>query len=230
MTIRDVMTEIQAVVFDCDGVLVDIGSSWQQIHDYFGTNNLETLEKFLNNEITDDEFMAMDVKMWLEIQEKIHMDEIMRCFSGVKLMKGARDVVEELQKRGIYVAIVSSGIARFIGSIAHMLKVDDWAANDFGWDDEGFLTGAIPSMVNSHDKGIMVDKLSKINNFTPEKIWSVGDSSTDLSMQIPGSNFIGFNPARKRALDAFKNSNVPIVLEKDLREIWTIIFNEKFPN
>ena len=49
MTIRDVMTEIQAVVFDCDGVLVDIGSSWQQIHDYFGTNNLETLEKFLNN-------------------------------------------------------------------------------------------------------------------------------------------------------------------------------------
>ena len=66
------MEDIQAVVFDCDGVLVDIGSSWQQIHDHFGTNNLETLEKFLNNEITDDEFMAMDIKMWLDIQEKIH--------------------------------------------------------------------------------------------------------------------------------------------------------------
>ena len=55
------MKDIQAVVFDCDGVLVDIGSSWQQIHEHFGTNNLETLEKFLNNKITDDEFMAMDI-------------------------------------------------------------------------------------------------------------------------------------------------------------------------
>ena len=224
------MKEIQAVVFDCDGVLVDIGSSWQQIHEHFDTNNLETLEKFLNKEITDDEFMAMDIKMWLDIQEKIHMDEIMRCFSGVKLMKGARDVVEELKKRGIYVAIVSSGVARFIGSIAHMLRVDDWAANDFSWDEEGFLSGPAPSMVDSHDKGLMVKKLSEINKFIPEKIWSIGDSSTDLSMQIPNSNFIGFNPARQRSLDAFKNANVPIVLERDLRMIWPIIFDEQFPN
>ncbi len=224
------MSEIQAVVFDCDGVLVDMGSSWQKIHEYFGTNNLEALEKFLNNEITDDEFMEMDVKMWLEIQEKIHIDEIMRCFSGIKLMKGAREVVEELKKMGIYVAIVSSGVARFIGTIAHMLKVDDWAANDFSWDKEGFLLGAAPSMVDSHNKGIMVEKLSKINNFKPEQIWSVGDSSTDLSMQIPGSNFIGFNPARQKALDAFENMNVPLVLEKDLRGIWPIIFNKRFPN
>ena len=224
------MKDIQAVVFDCDGVLVDIGSSWQQIHEHFGTNNLETLEKFLNNEITDDEFMAMDIKMWLDIQEKIHMDEIMRCFSGVKLMKGARDVVDELKKRGIYVAIVSSGVARFIGSIAHMLKVDDWAANDFLWDDDGFLSGPNPSTVSSHDKGIMVEKLSKINEFNPELIWSVGDSSTDLSMQIPGSNFIGFNPARQRSLDAFKNADVPIVIERDLTMIWPIIFGEEFPN
>ena len=224
------MKDIQAVVFDCDGVLVDIGSSWQQIHEHFGTNNLETLERFLNNEITDDEFMAMDIKMWLDIQEKIHMDEIMRCFSGVKLMKGARDVVDELKKRGIYVAIVSSGVARFIGSIAHMLKVDDWAANDFLWDDDGFLSGPTTSTVSSHDKGIMVEKLSKINEFNPELIWSVGDSSTDLSMQIPGSNFIGFNPARQRSLDAFKNADVPIVIERDLTMIWPIIFGEEFPN
>jgi HAD superfamily phosphoserine phosphatase-like hydrolase len=158
------------------------------------------------------------------------MDEIMRCFSGVKLMKGARDVVDELKKRGIYVAIVSSGVARFIGSIAHMLNVDDWAANDFSWDENGFLAGPKPAMVDSHDKGIMVKKLSEINNFDPAKIWTVGDSSTDLSMRIPGSNFIGFNPARKRASDAFKNANVPTVLERDLREIWPIIFNEEFSN
>jgi len=223
------VTDVEAVVFDCDGVLVDITSSWQQIHSYFGTNNKENLARFLEKEITDDEFMEMDIELWLEIQEKIHMDEIMRCFSGVKLMKGARDVINELKKRGIYVAIVSSGVARFIGSIAHMLKVDDWAANDFSWDDEGFLSGPAPAMVDSHDKGEMVQKLARINGFNPSKIWTVGDSGTDLSMQIAGSKFIGFNPARDRAFKEFNKANVPVIIEKDLTKIWEIIFSEGFP-
>jgi len=223
------VTDVEAVVFDCDGVLVDITSSWQQIHSYFGTNNKENLARFLEKEITDDEFMEMDIELWLEIQEKIHMDEIMRCFSGVKLMKGARDVINELKKRGIYVAIVSSGVARFIGSIAHMLKVDDWAANDFSWDEEGFLSGPAPAMVDSHDKGEMVQKLARINGFNPSKIWTVGDSGTDLSMQIAGSKFIGFNPARDRALMEFNKADVPVILEKDLTKIWEIIFSEDFP-
>ena len=163
------MNKVEAVVFDCDGVLVDITSSWQQIHNYFGTNNKENLTRFLEKEITDDEFMELDVKLWLEIQEEIHMDEIMRCFSGVKLMKGAREVIDELKRRGIYVAIVSSGVARFIGSIAHILKVDDWAANDFSWDKEGYLSGPAPAMVDSHNKGEMVEKLARINGFEAEK-------------------------------------------------------------
>lgn len=223
------MNKVEAVVFDCDGVLVDITSSWQQIHNYFGTNNKENLTRFLEKEITDDEFMELDVKLWLEIQEKIHMDEIMRCFSGVKLMKGAREVIDELKRRGIYVAIVSSGVARFIGSIAHILKVDDWAANDFSWDKEGYLSGPAPAMVDSHNKGEMVEKLARINGFEAEKIWTIGDSGTDLSMQIPGSNFIGFNPARERSINKFTNASVPIIVDKDLTKIWNIIFSEDFP-
>ena len=223
------MNKVEAVVFDCDGVLVDITSSWQQIHNYFGTNNKENLTRFLEKEITDDEFMELDVKLWLEIQEEIHMDEIMRCFSGVKLMKGAREVIDELKRRGIYVAIVSSGVARFIGSIANILKVDDWAANDFSWDKEGYLSGPAPAMVDSHNKGEMVEKLARINGFEAEKIWTIGDSGTDLSMQIPGSNFIGFNPARERSINKFTDASVPIIVDKDLTKIWNIIFSEDFP-
>ena len=213
------MNKVEAVVFDCDGVLVDITSSWQQIHNYFGTNNKENLTRFLEKEITDDEFMELDVKLWLEIQEEIHMDEIMRCFSGVKLMKGAREVIDELKRRGIYVAIVSSGVARFIGSIAHILKVDDWAANDFSWDKEGYLSGPAPAMGDSHNKGEMVEKLARINGFEAEKIWTIGDSGTDLSMQIPGSNFIGFNPARERSINKFTNASVPIIVDLSLIHI-----------
>ena len=224
------MTEVRAVVFDCDGVLTANGSSWQNIHDYFGTENLVMLERFLNGEITDDEFMADDIRLWTDVKPRIPRDDIMRCYSGINLMEGSRDVVEELNRRGVFVAIVSAGVDVFVGVIANMLSVDDWAANGFEWDDEGWLQGPAPTKVNSHDKGIMVEKLSRIKELVPTSIVSVGDSSTDLSMMIPGSRFIGFNPARQRARDAFENAGVPMVDSKDLRDIWEHIFEgESFP-
>ena len=70
----------------------------------------------------------------------------------------------------------------------------------------------------------MVEKLSRIKELGAASIVSVGDSSTDLSMMIPGSRFIGFNPARQRARDAFENAGVPMVDSKDLRDIWEHIF------
>ena len=77
----------------------------------------------------------------------------------------------------------------------------------------------------------MVEKLARIKGLEPESIVSVGDSSTDLSMMIPGSGFIGFNPARQRAADAFEAAWVPVVLEKDLRALWPHIFDgEEFPD
>ena len=224
-----------AVVFDCDGVLADNGSSWKNIHTKFGTDSKDgshkkTLEMFLDGKITEEEFVEHDIRLWKSVKSDIHRDDIMKCYSGVGLMKGARDVVEELQSRGIYVAIVSSGVDLFVGAIANMLKVDDWAANGFEWDEDGFLQRGLPTRVYSHDKGLMVDKLVRINGFDTSGIVSVGDSSTDLSMKIGESSFIGFNPARERALSSFLESGVPVVESKDLRDIWPHIFDgEEFP-
>ncbi len=221
---------IRAVVFDCDGVLSDNGSSWQNIHKQFGTDDgddgshRETLEMFLDGKITEDEFVEHDIRLWKSVKKEIHRDDIMRCYSGVGLMEGARDVVEELQSRGVYVAIVSSGVDLFVGAIASMLKVDDWAANGFEWDEGGWLVRGVPTRVLSHNKGLMVEKLARINGFDSSEIVSVGDSSTDLSMMIEGSSFIGFNPVRPRALEAFERAGVPIVLSKDLRKIWAHLF------
>ena len=221
---------IRAVVFDCDGVLSDNGSSWQLIHEYFGTGendggeHQEKLEMFLDGKISEEEFVAHDIQLWRGVSPEIHRDDIMRCYSGVGLIEGAREVVESLQARGVFVAIVSSGVDMFVGAIANMLKVDDWAANGFEWDENGWLVKGLPTRVLSHDKGLMVGKLARINGFDSSEIISVGDSSSDLSMMIEGSQFIGFNPRRERAKVAFEEAGVPIILEKDLRLIWPFIF------
>ena len=62
------MHEVRAVAFDCDGVLANNASSWQNIHEYFGTENSEMLAKFLRKEITDEEFVEDDLRMWREVQ------------------------------------------------------------------------------------------------------------------------------------------------------------------
>lgn len=224
---------IRAVVFDCDGVLSDNGSSWEMIHKKFGTGqndggrHQKILEMFLDGEVSEEDFVAHDIQLWRGVKPDIHRDDIMRCYSGVGLIKGARKVVEELKKRGIYVAIVSSGVDVFVGTIANMLKVDDWAANGFEWDDEGWLLGGLPTRVSTHDKGMMVDKLARINGFSASEIVSVGDSGTDLSMMIKGSHFIGFNPRRESARVTFEEAGVPVVDEKDLSLIWPYIFPDE---
>ena len=221
---------IRAVVFDCDGVLSDNGSSWQLIHEYFGTGendggeHQEKLEMILDGKISEEEFVAHDIQLWRGVSPEIHRDDIMRCYSGVGLIEGAREVVESLQARGVFGAIVSSGVDMFVGAIANMLKVDDWAANGFEWDENGWLVKGLPTRVLSHDKGLMVGKLARINGFDSSEIISVGDSSSDLSMMIEGSQFVGFNPRRARAKVAFEEAGVPIIAEKDLRLIWPYIF------
>ena len=206
----------RCVVFDCDGVLVDSVSSWKTLHDGFGTDNSKNLSRFIAGEISDVEFMSSDIAMWKEIQDPIHKDELFRMYSGVALMKGARETVQHLQDSGVYVAIVSAGVDLFVSSIAAMLKVDDWIANGFEFDDEGFLSDDGICRLHASGKGDVIHRLTKMHGFSPDEIVSVGDSEMDLSMRIEGSHFIGFNPSRESSINAFTQAGVPIVSEKDL--------------
>lgn len=206
----------QVVVFDCDGVLVDAVSSWRTLHDAFGTDNAHNLNRFIRGEISDVEFMRSDIQMWKAVQDPIHQDEVFRAYSGVSLMPGAKELVADLQAAGVYVAIVSAGVDVFVSSIAAMLKVDDWIANGFVFDDNGYLTDEGVCRLHATGKGAIITRLLDMQGFEPSMCVSVGDSEMDLSMMVDGSRFIGFNPSRQSSTDAFAKANVPVVIEKDL--------------
>lgn len=118
MSTTEEIPKTTCVVFDCDGVLVDAVSSWRTLHDHFGTDNAVNLQRFIRGEFSDVEFMRSDIKMWKEKQDPIYRDELFRAYSGVKLMDGAREVIEKLQSNGVFVAIVSAGVDLFVASIA----------------------------------------------------------------------------------------------------------------
>ena len=213
---NDTSLDVKCVIFDCDGVLVDSVSSWKTLHDHFGTDNSLNLTRFINGELTDVEFMRSDIQMWKERGTAIYKDELFRAYSGVKLMPGARELVSELKEKGIFVAIVSAGVDIFVSSIAAMLKADDWIANGFLFNDDDTLSDEGVCRLHASKKNLIIEKIIKMQNFSPQNCVSVGDSEMDLSMQVDGSGFIGFNPSRESSYKAFNNAGVPIIEEKNL--------------
>ena len=207
------------VAFDCDGVLADSISSWRTIHDHFGTSSKDLLQRFMAGELTDNEFMNADIALWKEKSSKIHRDDLFRAYSGCKLMKGAKEVVSDLKSAGIHVAIVSAGVDLFVQSIAGLVKADDWIANGFNFDEEGWLLDEGIVRVPSKEKYTSIQRLLDILDCPPDRLVSIGDSSMDLSMQIEGSTFIGFNPQRDAAKIAFAEAGVTVVESKDLNDL-----------
>ena len=55
---------LKLVVFDMDGTLLRPKSSWQLLHDHFGTDNREMLARYLRHEVSDTEFVARDLELW----------------------------------------------------------------------------------------------------------------------------------------------------------------------
>ncbi|MEC7508095.1 MAG: HAD family phosphatase [Candidatus Thermoplasmatota archaeon] len=217
----------KVVVFDCDGVLVDAVSSWRTLHDSFGTDNAVNLTRFIRGEISDVEFMRYDIQMWKAVRNPIHQDELFRAYAGVALMPGARECVKHLQDAGVFVAIVSAGVDLFVSSIASMLKVDDWIANGFVFDEEGFLTDEGVCRLHASGKGAVIDRLLEMNGFEAKDCVSIGDSEMDLSMMVDGSRFIGFNPTRDSSKEAFEDAGVPVVVVKDLTAILPLMGFER---
>ncbi|MGY8755482.1 MAG: HAD family hydrolase [Candidatus Poseidoniales archaeon] len=209
----------RCVAFDCDGVLADSLSSWKTLHEHFGTDSSDLLSRFMAGEFSDAEFMAQDIVLWKAKQTKIHKDDIFRAYSGCKLMTGARELIADLMAANIHVAIISAGVDIYVSSIATMLKTDDWIANGFNFDEDGWLLDQGVVRVPSKGKDEAVNNLLRILDCAPEDLVCVGDSSMDLSMWVEGSTFIGFNPTRQTAIDAFKEAKVPVVNSKDLNDL-----------
>ena len=138
-------------------------------------------------------------------------------------MQGTREVIEELQSKGVFVAIVSAGVDLFVASIASMLKVDDWIANGFVFNDDDTLSDDGICRLHAVGKGEVIHRLLEMNNLDVQNCVSVGDSEMDLSMHVEGSRFIGFNPSRESSLSAFEAANVDIIHEKDLRAILPLL-------
>ncbi len=206
---------LRLVVFDCDGVLADVGSSWERVHSSFGTDNSASLAAYLRGEIDDAEFIRRDVRLWLQREGRVHISRVRRVLDEVPLVPGAREAVGELRRRGVRSAIVSAGLEELTGRVARECGIDINLSNSLVTDRHGYLTGEGVVRVPLRAKGLVVRGLLSELGLEGAQCAAVGDRVLDSSMFDEVGLRIAFNPAD----DEVAGAADVVVHKKDLREI-----------
>jgi len=194
--------KIELVVFDMDGVLTDILSSWKHVHDYFNTSNEESVEKYLQGEIDDLEFIKRDVSLWKKNNKPVKKEKLEKILKNIPIMKGAKETTSFLKKHNIKTSIISAGLDILAERIAKELSIDYTLANGIETDEKGFITtqGVLRVQLMYKEKAVL--QLSKQLNIPPNNIATIGNSCFDIPMfQVTGLS-IAFNPEDKCVQEA----------------------------
>jgi phosphoserine phosphatase len=206
------MDKLELVIFDMDGVLTDVISSWKFIHDYFKTSNKRSVNEYLKGKIDDMEFIKRDSSLWIENNKLITRKKLIDILSNVPIMNGANKCIDFLKNNKIKTAIVSAGLDILADRIAKELGIDYVYSNGIKIDKSGHLTGIGILNVKLMYKDEAVSKISKQQNIPLHRIATVGNSCFDIPMFELSGLAIAFNPED----DCIKESADAIVVSKDL--------------
>jgi phosphoserine phosphatase len=213
---------IEFVAFDMDGTLVDVESSWAEVHRFFGDSNEEALDLFLKDKIDDLEFIRRDVRIWWKHAPHLTRDDLDRILENVPLMPGAEEVFTELHERKIRTAIVSGGIDLLADRIGRRLGVDRVLANGLRTDAAGRLTGEGEVRVPIKGKGTVLARLQQEFRCPLEVTASVGNSEIDVALFRKSRIGVAFLPAD----DAVRAGATHIITQRDLTELLPILLEE----
>ncbi len=211
--------KMKMVVFDLDGVLVDIDSSWKMIHKAFGVDNEVNFQKHLKKEIDFEEFMRSDIRLW----NKPKIDKIKKILNRAPLMSGAIETVKELKKAGYKIAIISSGISILAERVKEELGIDYAYSNKLLVGSDGRLTGEGVEEVSLLKKNIVLKKMSETEGIDSKQCVTIGDSKYDIPLFINSGLSIAFNPK-----DDLVREAADLVIEgTDLRKILPWLSNKR---
>ena len=210
---------MRMVVFDLDGVLVDIDSSWQRVHEAFGVDNEVNFQKYLRGQIDFKEFMRSDIRLW----DRPKIGQIAKILGEAPLMKGAVETVVGLKKVGYMIAIISSGISILADRVEEELGIDYSYANRLLVGDDGRLTGEGEEVVALTDKDVVLKRLAEAGGIATDQCVVIGDSRFDIPLFKNAGLSIAFNAKD----DLVREAADLVIDDKDLRKILPWLSSER---
>ena len=183
---------VKLAVFDMDGVLVKSSSSWEKLHKHFGVCARENFIKYLNGEITYQEFMLLDTLLWFQTREKIHRKEIEQVLLNEEIIEGAYETIKYIREHNIQTMILTSGIDILAHYVSEKLGIDYVLANSLVFDSKGYLIPGGIANVPLLDKDKVLRAWALRKNIDLHEIIYVGDSVYDIFVFLSGVRSIAF--------------------------------------
>ncbi len=213
------MDKLELVIFDMDGVLTDIYSSWNYVHNYFKSSNEKSVEAYLKGKIDDKEFIMRDANLWRENGRPIKKEKLADILSDIPLMNGAEKCISFLKRKGIKTAIVSAGLDVLAERVGKELGIDNIYSNGIKVDNNGYLSNEVILRVKLIYKNEAIDNLAKSLKISQKRIAAIGNSCFDIPMFEACGIGIAFNPDDECIIKHADH----IIKEKDLSLILKVL-------
>jgi phosphoserine phosphatase len=203
------------IFFDLDGTLITCRSSWQLIHQRFGTLDQakKSLEEYRSGKISYQEFMVKDTSSWLNKRGRIRLKEIEEILSKYRFKSGVKDVILNLREKGLSVIIVTAGLNLLAEKVGKELGADVVLSNRLRVDSQNFLAGGGLDIVDPLKKDMLLKKVSEERRVPLRETVAVGDTVYDLTMLQAAGLGLYFGKVRD-----IKHSNI-----KPIRNFYEIL-------
>lgn len=179
------------VIFDLDGTLTQERSIWEYIHKklgkWFGFAE-EYQNLFLEGKISYEEFCERDAQVW----RGMGVNELLAIIKTVPFHHGVDEIISYLKRKGLKLAMVSSGLSLLTNWVHDKYAFDYSVSNDL-LHENGVLTGKVKIRVYYDKKAEWVEKILRQLEMKPEEVIAIGDSRGDMDMFKMVGFSIAFN-------------------------------------
>jgi phosphoserine phosphatase len=203
------------VAFDCDGVLVDVQSSWEYIHEHFGVTNFVSVESYMRGDIDGVEFMRRDIALWKAKDPEVTLRKVEKILDEIPPMKGLDELATALKEGDCKAIIISGGLDLLVDKIAKRIGAFRAYSNGLAADRSGRLTGDGILRVEPKDKSGPLLEAMRTLKLKRDQVAAVGDTASDITMFDDCCFGVAFNPHD----EVIRKKAHKVVGEKDLRRL-----------
>ncbi len=178
------------VVFDVDSTLIE-DEAIELLAEYAGTREMvsEITERAMRGELDFAQSLRERVATLKGLDESI----LQQVAQELRPTKGARELIDEIRKRGGKSAAVSGGFIQLLGPVKQKIGFDLQHANTLEVLD-GKLTGKVSGeIVDKAVKAQMLMKWAAELHVNPENTIAVGDGANDIAMMEAAGLSIAFD-------------------------------------
>jgi phosphoserine phosphatase len=218
------MEKIKLIVFDLEGILTKNSSSWFTLNKKFGISEREDkkyFDMYMKNKINYKKWAEIIIDIWIKRArpKKKELIEFFKNFNK-ETMKGAKETISELKRRGYKIVVISGSLDIYSKAIKKKLNVDEIVNGSSAiFDKKGNLIGVNvnPDFYGKDFIGKMksLNRICKKFKVKLKECAAVGDSWNDYLLFKKTAFSIAFNSD----YDKLKKIADVVIDKKDLREI-----------